>query len=192
MAEYVELHSLLLSAHPHAPEWEPADGNAEPRHLQDRTIPVDLYQPVAWYAGTGTSREQAGTAEATGFVPSRLLFDALDLDPGKDFHWSDRGGVALADPTAGVDEASTLVMRRDLAEPLARSGYTLFWTVLLNKQRNDHTYNRPKKKYRWISASASYLLTDVGVDLLAAKAWVRKPVPGGDPKEIHWSVRASG
>lgn len=191
MAENAEVYSRLLAAHPHAPEWDWADGNAEPRGPGDRAIP-ELFQPAAWYGGTGTSRDAIGTDEPTGFVPSRLLFDLLGLRPGRDFRWEDDTGVAVTDPSAGMKEASTLIVRRDLATRLAEAGYSLFWTVLLNKQRHEHTYGRPGKKYRWISASAAYQLTGDTIDVIAANAWRCKPVPGGDPKPIPWDIRTSG
>ena len=59
------------------------------------------------------------------------------------FVGSTRRGQPVFDPTAGMDETSTLVMRRDLSHRLSSAGYGVFWTVLLNKLRNDHTYHRP-------------------------------------------------
>lgn len=192
MSENAELHSCLLAAHPNAPEWDWADGNAEPRSLGDRDIPAEILQPIAWYGGTGTSRESAGTNEPTGYVPSRVLFKTLQLVQSTDFRWRDHRGSAVTDPTAGMDETSTLVMRRDLASSLADAGYGLFWTVLANKLRHDHTYGRPGKKYRWLSASASYLSIGESVTLVSSDAWLCRPVPGGDPKPVPWALRTTG
>ncbi len=190
MPENAEVHSRLLAAHPQSPDWEWADGKAEQRG--DRGIPTDLFQPAAWYGGTGTDREAAGTREPTGFVPSRMLFDLLRLRSGRDFRWEDETGLAVLDPAAGMREGSTLLLRRDLAVRLVDVGYNLFWTVLSNKQRNDHTYGRPSKKYRWVSASASYLMTGDTLKLVAGNAWQCKPVAGGAPKPVGWTLRASG
>jgi len=192
MSENAELHTRLLAAHPRSPDWDWADGNAEPRRLGEEKLPADMYQPIAWYGGTGTSRESAGTEEPTGYVPSRLLFDVLDLRHGNDFRWADSIGLAVSDPTAGMGEASTLVMRRDLLDRLAAAGYSLFWTVLLNKQRNDHDYERPGPKYRWLSASASFLMTGETIQCVSSGARRCRPFPGGDPKPVAWRVRQSG
>lgn len=191
MAENAEVHSRLLGALPGSPDWDWADGNAEPRSLGDRVIPADLYQPIAWYGGTGTDRDAAGTQEPTGFVPSRMLFDLLQLHPGRDFRWTDDNGLAVQDPSAGMNDASTLVVRRDLTDRLSDAGYSLFWTVLLNKQRNDHNYGRPNGDYRWVSASASYLMARSTVELIASKAWRCQPGEGRSTP-ITWNLKTSG
>ncbi|KGM09736.1 hypothetical protein N869_06235 [Cellulomonas bogoriensis 69B4 = DSM 16987] len=190
MAENAEVHSRLLGAFPGSPDWDWADGNAEPRSPGDRIIPADLYQPVAWYGGTGTDRDAAGTDEPTGFVPSRMLFDLLELHPGHDFRWTDKNGLAVQDPSAGMNEASTLVLRRDLTDRLADAGFSLFWTVLLNKQRNDHTYGRGDDDYRWVSASASYVVEGSTVELIASNAWSCKPGEGRS-SPITWKLKTS-
>ena len=189
MPENADVHSRLLGAHPGSPDWDWADGNAEPRTFRDQGLPADLYQPIAWYGGTGTSRENASEAEPTGYVPTRLLFELLDLQRGNDFQWNDANGLAVLDPTAGMDEASTLVIRRDLIGELEALGYNLFWTVLLNKQRLDHSFNAPGPDYRWVSASASYLMAGGTIERVSAKAWRRRAIEGGDPQIITWEVR---
>ncbi|MEU4198013.1 hypothetical protein AB0E69_39385 [Kribbella sp. NPDC026611] len=189
MPENVDVHSRLLAAHPSAPDWGLADGTAEPGRPRRRDDP-QLFQPIAWYGGTGTSRGSAGGEEPTGYVPSRLLYDALELNHGVDFRWTDDGGLAVVDPTAGSADASTLLMRRELVGRLAGKGYTLFWTVLLNKQLNDRSYNRQRDKVRWISASASYLLTGDTIELVSAQASRRRP--GGEAEPVEWVVRNSG
>lgn len=190
MAENAEVHSRLLGALPGSPDWDWADGNAEPRSPGDRIIPADLYQPVAWYGGTGTDRDAAGTDEPTGFVPSRMLFDLLELRPGHDFRWTDKNGLAVQDPSAGMNEASTLVLRRDLTDRLADAGFSLFWTVLLNKQRHDHNYGRRDDDYRWVSASASYVVEGSTVELIASNAWSCKPGEGRS-SPITWNLKTS-
>lgn len=192
MPENADVHNRLLGVHPQSPDWDWADGNAEPRGLSVEKPPTDLFQPIAFYGGTGTSRESASTEEPTGYVPSRILFDTLDLRHGNDFQWADTTGIAVLDPTAGMNEASTLVMRRDLTDRLAAAGYNLFWTVLLNKQRNDHNYGRPGANYRWLSASASYLMTGATIECLSADASRRSPHGEGDPEPVEWKIRQSG
>lgn len=189
MPENAEIHSRLLGTHPDSPEWDWADGNAEPRGMRSQ-IPVTLFQPVAWYGGTGTSREDTGTDEPTGYVPSQMLFKLLGLRKGVDFQWSDANHLAVADPTVGMAETSTLLMRRDLSAELEDAGFSLYWTVLLNKQRLDHSYSRPGKGYRWLSASASYILDGDSIDLISASAWRCRPAPGGDPQPVAWNIRS--
>ncbi|EWS82446.1 hypothetical protein BF93_10880 [Brachybacterium phenoliresistens] len=190
MAENADVHSRLLGALPGSPDWDWADGNAEPRSIGDRAIPADLYQPIAWYGGTGADRDDAGTDEPTGFVPSRMLFDLLQLRAGRDFCWTDDIGLAVQDPSAGMNESSTLLMRRDLSDRLAEAGYSLFWTVLLNKERHDHSYGRPSEDYRWVSASASYVLEGPAVELVASNAWHCRPGEGRT-KTITWGLKTS-
>lgn len=190
MAENAEVHSRLLGALPDSPDWDWADGNAEPRSIGDRAIPADLFHPVAWYGGTGTDRDAAGTEEPTGFVPSRMLFDLLQLRRGHDFSWTDDIGLAVQDPSAGMNESSTLLIRRDLDARLAEAGFSLFWTVLLNKQRQDHSYGRPDDSYRWVSASASYVLAGTAVELVASNAWRCRPGEGRFTP-ITWDLRTS-
>ncbi|MFC9355843.1 hypothetical protein ACFTZB_04540 [Rhodococcus sp. NPDC057014] len=192
MPDNAEVHSRLLGTHPQSPDWDWADGSAEPRSFGDEELPTDIYHPIAFYGGTGTSRENAGTEEPTGYVPSRMLFDALDLRRGNDFQWADFTGLAVLDPTAGMNEASTLVMRRDLTDRLAAAGYNLFWTVLLNKQRNDHDHGHPGPNYRWLSASASYLMTGKTIECVSANAWRRSPYGEGDPEPVEWEIRRTG
>jgi hypothetical protein len=192
MPENADVYNRLLAAHPGSPDWDWADGNAEPRGVPHRKMPTEFYQPIAWYGGTGTSRESSGTAEPTGFVPSRMLFEMLALHRGDDFCWVDAGGLAVYDPTAGMDETSTLVLRRSLSDRIANAGYNLFWTVLSYKQRDDHSHGRPGPNYRWITASASYLKAGESVECLSAKAWQRRPYPGGDPKPVEWRPRQTG
>ena len=190
MAENADIHSRLLGAFPGSPDWDWADGNAEPRFVGDRIVPVDLYQPIAWYGGTGTDRDAAGTEEPTGFVPSRMLFDILQLRPGRDFRWSDDIGLAVQDPSAGMNEPSVLLMRRDLSDRLDAAGYRLFWTVLLNKQIHDHSFSQPSEDYRWVSASAAYVLADTGVELVASNAWHCRPGEGRTTP-IAWDLNTS-
>lgn len=193
MPENADVHSRLLAAHPGCPSWDWADGNAEPRSFSvENAIPTDIYQPIAWYGGTGTQREYAGTEEPTGYVPSRMLFDALNLCRGIDFHWNDADGPAVLDPTAGMDEASTLVMRRDLIDRLEEAGYHLFWTVLLNKQRHDHHDDWPGPNVRWLSASASYLAVGEKVECVSANAWKCRRYGEGEPEPVEWGVRRNG
>ena len=64
-----QLHSRLLATHPRSPDWDWADGNAEPRGFPDEGVTGRLYQPIAWYGGTGTSRESAGTSGTYRLCP---------------------------------------------------------------------------------------------------------------------------
>ena len=76
---------------------------------------------------------------------------------------------------------STLVMRRDLSDRLSSAGYNVFWTVLLNKLRHDHTHRRPGPEYRWLTASASYLQTSQTVELRFCRRMEMSHVPRRRP-----------
>lgn len=187
MPENADVHSRLLGALPSSPDWDWADGKSEARGF-DRAAPVELVQPAAWYGGTGTSRESAGTDEPTGFVPSRKLIELLGLHRGRDFNWTDDYGLAVQDPSAGMTEVSTLLLRPDLIDRLADAGFTLFWTVLLNKLRHDHNYGRFEDDYRWVSASAAYLLD--GRDVVRVSSGARLGRAGeGLVSAVDWSLR---
>lgn len=195
MSENADVHSRLLGAHPDSPDWDWANGDADQRGAREETPPTTLYQPVAEYSGTGTAREMAGPKEPAGYVPTRMLFDLLHLNRGKDFRWTDDAGLAVFDPTAGMNEASTLVMRRELVDQLAAEGYTLFWTVLLNKLRHDHDHDytsRPGKDYRWISASASYAMKGKTIELNSTYSARLRATGGGDPQPVIWTPRTTG
>jgi len=192
MSENADVHSCLLGAHPDSPDWDWANGDAEPRSTREGEPPTVLFQPIAWYGGTGTSREEVGTKEPTGYVPSRMLYELLEMNRGKDFQWTNPQGLAAWDPTAGMDEAATLVLRRELVQRLKEQGYTLFWTVLLNKLRHDRDFGRPGRKYRWLSASASYVMKGDDVELVSTYAARLRPGGQTKPSPVAWSLRMSG
>jgi hypothetical protein len=191
MPENAEVHSRLLGAHPASPDWDWADGNSEPRGPHDQPMPTEFTQCVGWYGGTGTSRESTGLGEPTGYVPSRRLYDLLELQRGLDFTWANPAGVAVYSPSNQLHEPQTCLMRRDLSQHLANAGFTLFWTVLLNKQRHDHDYGRPDDDYRWISASASYILSGGAVERIDAIATIRSAGPHGRRTAIPWRIRTT-
>lgn len=192
MPENAEVHSVLLSAHPRSPDWDAADGASDGGRGRGEP-PVELLQPTAWYAGTGTSRESAAAHEPTGFVPSQRLFDLLGLQPGRDFNWHDDRGLAVVDPTVTVGGTSTLLLRRDLIYRLGEHGYGVFWTVLSNKQLIRRDYTQLDPDYTHLSLSAAYLGIGAAVECVSATAWLRRPgvgPTGGDA--VTWNVRSSG
>lgn len=191
MPERQEVVSRLLGAHPASPDWDLADGEAEPRGHPDEPIPTDFKQCVAWYGGTGTSRGESGVEEPTGYVPTRIICDRLHLSHGVDFVWRDKSGAALCSLAHSPAELKTGLLRRDLANKLAEEGLHLFWTVLLNKQRLDHNYGRPDDDYRWISASASYILVGNTIQRVDDNATRQKPWPPA-PVRIPWNLRPEG
>jgi hypothetical protein len=124
-------------------------------------------------------------------VPSRRLIDLLNLQPGVDFVWADASGPAAQDPSAGLAEPHTFLLRRDLGKKLADVGFACFWTVLANKRLDDHGHKRPGDDYRWLSASASYVLLDDTIELIDAIATRRSPGPDGEHSNISWNIRLS-
>lgn len=189
MPEHGEFHNVLLGAHPDSPDWEDVDGVDRSR-FEESEVPVDLRQCVAWYGGTGTSRDSSGLEEPTGFVPTRLMMGLLGLSRGADFSWSNSSGAAIINPSHYVQEPHTCLLRRELSQLLSESGMTIFWTVLLNKQLLQHDYSGLGEDYRWISASTSYILNDGVIENIDAVATRRKPgMYGGEEEPIHWNVR---
>lgn len=190
MPEYAELHNLLLGAHPDGPEWDAADGLVEWRRGWEAGQPLDLRQCALWYGGTGTGRDTSASAETSGFVPTRPVVVMLGLSDGRDFRWQDADGLAVQDPSAAAGGPGSLLLRRDLAARLrVEGGMTVFWTVLVGRELHQPDH-RPADDYRWVSASASYVLDDDTVRKVHSVATRCRPGPETE-HAIAWPVRAA-
>lgn len=190
MPEAAEVHNALLGAYPDDPQWSGADGSVShwDTHRAGR-MPQGLTLTAAWYGGTGTSPDASAETQTTGWTPSRRLHDVLSLTNGVDFAWSDASGTAIHDPSAASGGPATLAMRRDLLPKLTSAGLTLFWTVLIgNELNNTDPISRPGNEYRWVSASASYILSNDSVNLISAAAARYAPGPEIDHKLV-WTPR---
>ncbi|HVF13823.1 MAG TPA: hypothetical protein VM942_04440 [Acidimicrobiales bacterium] len=194
MPGIAEPHNLLLGAHPDDPEWGGADGSVNWWELEaGEPPPADLLQCAAWYGGTGTSRDASAEEETAGYVPSRRLFDVLSLSPGVDFTWRDAsGGVGVCDPSVVLGGPGTLAMRRDLLPRLAEGGWTIFWTVLIGKELRRGDFAPPGDDYRWISASASYILNGDRIEQVGATAVRCQPGPSTTEREVGWVTGKEG
>jgi hypothetical protein len=189
MPEEGEVTTHLLGTHPDSPDWDNVSGAVEPGHGSEGVPPTTTLQvPFGHYGGTGAGRDTTGNI--TGYVPSRVLNDLLSLSHGRDFTWTDGSGTAVTDPSAGMDDVSVLLMRRDLADSLAQNGLTLMWTVLLNKERRDHDYSRENSDLAWVSASGTYVLENGRVELVSSSAMHRKA--GDIESAVLWSLRSDG
>jgi hypothetical protein len=188
MPGIAEQHNVLLGAHPDDPAWSAADGSVEWWDVRAGPQPTELLQCAAWYGGTGTSRDASAEEEARGHVPSRPLFDVLGLSRGVDFTWTDASGVAVHDPSVVLGGPGTLVMRRDLTSRLSDAGLTIFWTVLIGNElhRSDHT--PPGDDYRWVSASASYILNGGRIEQVGAIAARCRPGPTTE-RGLEWVTK---
>lgn len=190
MPEEGEVITYLLGTHPDSPDWDYVNGEVESGQGDHAPPPTATLQvPFGHYGGTGTGRDTTGNV--TGYVPSRALTNLLSLNRGRDFAWTDADGLAVVDPTVGMDGPSVLLMRRDLAGALHGNDLTLMWTVLLNKERLDHDYRGANADTRWVSASATYVLEDGSVALISSVATHRK---AGDfmGAPVAWSLRSHG
>lgn len=186
MPEIAEAHNVLLGAHPDDPQWSAADGSIESWDLRaGGPQPTELLQCAAWYGGTGTSRDASAEEETTGYVPSRRLSDVLGLSGGVDFTWNDASGVAVHDPSVVLGGPGTLAMRRDLVLLLADAGLTIFWTVLVGNELHRTDGMPPSDDYRWVSASASYILKAGRVQQVGAIAVRCAPGPTTE-HEFEW------
>jgi hypothetical protein len=117
-----------------------------------------------------------------------VFSDLLQLNRGRDFIWTDTSGPAVMEPTAGMDDESVFLVRRDLAGSLATSGLTLMWTVLLNKERRDHDHGGVNDDLAYVSASATYVLENGQVVLVSSTATHRMAgASTGTP--VPWSLR---
>lgn len=191
MPEIAEAFNVLLGSHPYDPEWVAADGIVN--WLDARAggaQPVDLRQCGARYAGTGTSRDASSEEESRGFVPTRPLMDALRLSAGVDFRWCDSSGLAVYDPSVLLGGPPTFVMRRDLIPLLHQSGYALFWTVLVGNELRHRGHMPPREDYRWVSASASYIMVGERIERVHALASRCRPGPTTE-YSIEWATRSA-
>jgi hypothetical protein len=172
MPEPPDIHNVLLGAYSHDPQWSEADGSiAHWDAHHGGPMPQGLTLTAASYGGTGTSRDASADAETTGWTPSRRLHDALGLTHRADFAWDDASGTAVADLSATADGPAVLAMRRDLLPRLTSTGLTLFWTVLIGNELNNTDFlDRPGSEYRWVSAGASYILSNDTINLISAAA----------------------
>ena len=107
---------------------------------------------------------------------------------GVDFTWNDASGAAVHDPSVLFGGPGTLAMRRDLVPRLTDAGLTIFWTVLIGNElyRSDHM--PPGDDYRWVSASASYILNVDRVEQVGAIAVRCRPGPTTE-RELEWMTR---
>lgn len=82
-------------------------------------------------------------------------------------------------------------MRRDLLPLLTTAGLTLFWTVLAsNELHSTDPVSHPGSDYRWVSATASYLLSDGTINLVSAAA--TRCAPGPETEHaIEWTPRTA-
>lgn len=190
MPDGPEIPNVLLGAYPGDPHWSAADGSIEHWNThRGGPMPKGLTLAAAGYAGTGTSRDASAHAETTGWVPSRRLHDVLGLAHGADFAWNDASGTAIRDPSAAAGGPATLAMRRDLLPRLSSAGLTLFWTVLIgNELNNTDPVSHPGSEYRWVSASASYILSEGTINLISANAARYAPGPETE-RTLKWGPR---
>jgi hypothetical protein len=189
MPESADVYNVLLGSHPGDPEWSAADGGIE--WWDPRAHGFELLRPlecVAWYGGTGGSRDKSAEDETRGYVPTREMFNLLGLSNGVDFAWRDRSGVAVLDPSVLQSGPSCLVMRRDLLSRLADAGFALFWTALIEKQLQRSDDPMPHDDYRWVTASASYSVDDGRIEQVAARALRCRPGPSTE-YELAWAPR---
>jgi hypothetical protein len=187
--ESADAHNVLFGAHPDDPEWSAADGRVDWGGLSVGGPPsTELLHCVAWYGGTGTSRDASAEDETRGYVPSRRLFDVLGLSRGVDFNWNDSSGIAVLDPSVVVGGPAALVMRRDLVPRLADAGLTIFWTVLISNELHRTDHSMPGDEYRWVSASSSYVLKADRIELVGARAVRCRPGPHTE-RRLRWNPR---
>ena len=187
MPDSADVHNVLLGAHPGDPEWSAADGAIGWWERQSESFKsVNPLQCLAWYGGTGTGRDKSAEEETRGYVPTRRLFDLLKLSRGVDFAWTDSAGLAVCDPSVVLGGPSCLVMRRDLVSRLADEGVTLFWTALVGKELHRGDDPAPHDDYRWITASASYILDGGRIRRLASRARRCRPGPLTE-RELEWT-----
>ncbi|MHB1344949.1 MAG: NACHT domain-containing protein [Thermoleophilia bacterium] len=191
MPDTPEVHSVLLGGHPDDPGWSAADGRVDWwSAAAGSRPPVELLQCAAWYGGTGSSLDASANEETSGYVPTRRLIQSVGLSRGVDFAWNDASGVAVCDPSVVAGGPATLVMRRDLLPRLEEAGLTVFWTVLIGNELHNNDITSPRDGYRWVSASASYIVAGDRVERAGARAVRCRPGPTVE-REVRWDTRTA-
>lgn len=191
MPDISEPHNLLLGTHPDGPGWEAADGAVDWWPTASRgPLPAELRQYLLWYGGTGTGRDASAEDETTGHVPTRPLVDTLGLSKGRDFRWSDPDGLAIHDPSVVRGGPGLLLMRRDLASRLRDDGMSVFWTVLASRELHMPDHRHPGDEYRWVTASASYVLDGDQVKRVHSMSARCRPGPEKE-HDVDWVLRAA-
>ena len=192
MPDIAELANLLLGDHPNSHQWDEAAGPVKEWELCTDGIvePVKLVQCGAWYAGTGTDRDASAVQETQGFVPSRTLFDLLSLEHGVDFVWKNDAGVSVLDPAVFNGGSNVLLLKRGHFQRIKKSGFALFWTVLVGHEHSALGHGAPGDDYRWISASASYVLIDDTLEKICAQAGQYAPGPYKE-YDLEWHTKNS-
>lgn len=191
MPDVAEPHNVLLGSHPDDPQWEAAGGTVDWWEARESgPQPAELWQCAVWYGGTGTSRDASAEEETRGYVPTQPLVDALRLSKGRDFRWHDSSGLAVHDPSVVLGGPGALVMRRDLVPLLHTAGMTIFWTVLAGHELHRQDHMPPGEDYRWVSASASYILNDDRIERIHALASRCRPGPTTE-YQIEWVTRSA-
>ncbi|MBD8660750.1 ATP-binding protein [Frigoribacterium sp. CFBP 8754] len=191
MPDIAEPANLLLGGHPSDTHWATASGqiNADEWNTYSGgPQPVELMQCGAAYGGTGSNRDASDARETQGFLPTRALFDMLGLRHGIDFLWNDDEGLAVFDPSVSGGGEGVLLLRRDLVATLERGGYSLFWTVLAGHEHSTGGFGVGREDYRWISASAAYVLEGNSIKKVYSRAARFRPGPEKE-YEFNWELR---
>lgn len=189
MPEYAEIHNLLLSTHPEAPEWSCSAGETDVRRTE--SPPADLMQCAAWYGGSDSSLDHSDQEAVRGFVPARPLAVVLGLDRGVDFVWRAEGKPLVQDASFRMGGPPALLLACDALIALTQANLTVFWTVLMNQELvGGDWWSGGEDDYQWISASGSYALSNGSVKRLSSKAKLhRRHADMLFEQEVAWPTK---
>ncbi len=181
-----EAYNVLLASHPNDPQWKPASGEIDWHRYKEDQPPCDLLATAAQYTGTGTNRDQSAPEEIRCFVPSKRLYELLNLTRAGDFAWANQqSATVVKDPSAAEGGPySLLASREETVSRLKAKGLTILWTVQAEKDLIMPRYSRNENK-QWVFASAAYKLDGSNVDRLgaAARLWERGPT---EKAKLSW------
>ena len=178
MPESADIHNALLASHPDDPAWDAASGETEWWRSDPPRPPCKLWTTAAAYLGTDSDRGQPAREQVYGLVPSKRLYDLLNLARADDFAWANQeGAIIVKDPSITEGEPSSLLVgREEGSSSLVSEGLTIFWTVLGGKDLTGN-FDGGGEDQRWVSASAAYALDDGEVVRVEATArlWASGP-----------------
>jgi len=160
MPEQGEFYEVFLREYPHSNAFKDFDKNYYKReHWVDNEGSIPTKIACTWDSYLNEAIKDHSIKEGfTLRLPSKILIELLNLkqDMEKDgvFHHTEIEDILLDGSLEYIDE-SVLIAKKDLLKLLNKEGYTLFWTLIGEK----NIINRPSdftEDWRVISGSGYY------------------------------------
>lgn len=166
MPEGHAFHEPFLREFPWAPAYLHVERGADFRtdwvnEWRHESIPSDVRLPVDECLLEGNTRDCSLDESVTVLLPSRWLYEALDLHAtADDGVFDDDRGIAVAWVPPAAPTSALIVARQDCLQAwLDRENLSLFWT-LLGEKRLLGGHLGPRPHPAWASITGAYTLDD--------------------------------